>query len=112
MSKWIASSIILLVPGQLSAASKIDEVVVFADRAKVKRVASTNCKDGAGTAVFEPLPAGLDARTLRGIGKSVVGVSSSIVSDGRPIDERAAKHQAERKKLQQDIAVVSNRRAL
>ena len=62
--------------------SKIDSVVVFADRAKVTRAMSVECKDGVAGAVFEPLPYTLDVRTLRGEAKggTAIGVSSSELS--------------------------------
>ena len=108
MQKLIALSLILFLPAVSWGASKIDEVVVYADRAKVKRVATAKCSGGAGTAVFEPLPATLDVRTLRGEGPSVIGVSSAIVSDGEPIDERAKKLKAEIQGLQDQVNLTNS----
>jgi uncharacterized protein (TIGR02231 family) len=111
MRRLIAVLTISALPIQAWAKSKIEEVVIFADRAKVTRLASTRCQGGSAAAIFEPLPASLDVRTLRGEGAMVIGVSSSMVSDREPVDERAKKLRAELEQLQDLINEKSSAQA-
>ena len=80
--------------------SHISQVTVYADRAEVTRSRQALCKAGTGTALFANLPAGLDARSLRGEvpkGAQVIGVSSRHIE----LDEQA--REPERQKLSAQI---------
>lgn len=98
-----------LLPAEGWAASKIDSVVVFADRAKVTRVATAKCVKGTASARFEHLPMQLDVRTLRGDarGGTAIGVSSTVITETEPVDERAKELEREQKTVQEQIAAVN-----
>jgi uncharacterized protein (TIGR02231 family) len=49
-----------------SAGSRVQKVIVFADRAEVTRQQTATCQSGTAAAVFQALPDAIDARTLRG----------------------------------------------
>jgi uncharacterized protein (TIGR02231 family) len=93
--------------------SKIDAVVVFADRAKVTRVTSADCTNGVANAVFEPLPISLDVRTLRGDAKggTAIGVASSEISDEGALTGKAKELVEESKSLSEKVLAKQNERA-
>lgn len=78
--------------------SKVDEVVVFTDRAEVTRTMKAPCKSGKAVAAFENLPATLDARTLRSDpsdGSRALGVTSELKTKTESVDERVKKLEKE-----------------
>jgi len=67
-----------------AADGAVDSVVVFADRARVTRARAARCDGGTARVTFDPLPAALDARTLRGDARDrgeVIGVTSTLVNE-------------------------------
>ncbi len=95
-SVWGLLSTALLntaLPASASAASKIEEVVVFADRAEITRGRTIDCAQNKGVAIFEHLPQSLDVRTLRPDtrGGEVIGTSSSLVFLEESSDAKVAK---------------------
>lgn len=91
----------------ITAQSKVESVVVFADRAEVTRAATATCKGTAIAVPFDPLPMELDVRTLRGEvdGRPAIGVSSDVVEDATPVDERSKALNAEVELLRNAIAI-------
>jgi uncharacterized protein (TIGR02231 family) len=82
---------------------KIDAVVVFSDRARVTRTRAARCEHGKAAALFEHLPDGLDARTLRGEVREaaeVIGLASDRVGTEEPADPRARAIEGERLKVE------------
>lgn len=106
---WMMTLVSLL-PGKGWAASKIESVVVFADRAKVTRVAGAQCEGGTASASFDRLPMQLDVRTLRGDarGGTAIGVSSSVITETEPADERAKDLERKQEEVQTQIAAVND----
>ncbi len=78
MKKYIVATVSLFLSSSAFAESKIDQVVVFADRAEVTRVSTIGCKNRRAVAKFSPLPISIDARTLRAESKNaeVIGLVS------------------------------------
>jgi uncharacterized protein (TIGR02231 family) len=90
----------------------IDRVVVFADRAEVRRVAQAPCKGDAGEVAFANLPASLDVRTLRAEtseGAVAVGVAVRTQERRTAADPRVKELQDEVRALEQEI--VNRQRA-
>jgi len=69
------------------AATPVDSVVVFADRAEVTRSGKAACKGGQATLDFAPLPMTLDERTLRA---SASGQASALGVTARVVEPEAA----------------------
>jgi uncharacterized protein (TIGR02231 family) len=89
-----------------AGAGAIDSVVVFADRARVTRARAARCEHGTAQAVFERLPASLDARTLRGEVREaadVIGLGSDVVNEQEASDARARELEARQRKLETEI---------
>jgi uncharacterized protein (TIGR02231 family) len=76
---------------------RIDRVVVFADRAEVRRQATARCEGDAAGVVFSDLPASLDPRALRAeaTGAEPVGVATNRVEQTEATDERVRALQEE-----------------
>lgn len=98
-------------PGQGGHVDHIEHVVVFADRAEVRRAAPARCDDDAVAVVFADLPASLDARTLRAEAKgaSPVGVAVNRVEETEATDERVRALQGELRTV--DTAIATRQRA-
>lgn len=64
----------------IKAESKITAVTVYSDRAKITRVAEVDVPKGAHTVVFENMPRGLYADSLRAEGSSRVSVTFGAVA--------------------------------
>ncbi len=93
------------IPAAAQNTSKIDRVVVFADRAEVMRSAIGRCEGGTANVAFVGLPDAIDVRTLRGEADGdvvVVGVSSSSEALVESLD-------AEVKKLVDAIQVLQDK---
>jgi uncharacterized protein (TIGR02231 family) len=116
---WLAllvASAGAIAPGAARAAGEgaVDEVVVFADRARVTRTRVAKCEAGRARAAFEGLPATLDARTLRGDVREaaeVVGVSTGDVHQASAPDARVAALEAELRKVDASIRAEEARQA-
>ena len=102
----------VLVPRRASASpaspsdSRIESVVVFPDRARVTRVRTARCEDGAARAVFERLPGSLDARTLRGEVREaaeVIGIGSVEVNEREAADARVRGLAAEQERIETEL---------
>ena len=114
---WGLTGLLLGGPGW--AASEIQTVVVFADRAEVTRARIVPCKNGRAEGRFSELSVQLDVRTLRGRGSSrarVLGTSHRTVTlDGDPKGrqgELQVEHQAVLDRitgLQAELAVLEDR---
>ncbi len=92
-------------------ANRVDDVLVYADRAQVTRTTAVACR-GDGLASFDGLPLSLDVRTLRAHaeGASVLGVTSERVQLEEDWDERVRKLRRERDEL--DAALYAHDQAL
>lgn len=85
-----------------AANSRVDSVVVYADRAQVTRVGTATCKSGKAEVVFDGLPTQLDERTLRGVARGkakVVGVTTRIHPVEEDVDARVVE-------IRKDITAV------
>jgi uncharacterized protein (TIGR02231 family) len=119
----LALAVVWAVPGVRAAAGadaaaaradKIDAVVVFSDRARVTRTRAARCEHGRAAALFERLPDGLDARTLRGEVREaaeVIGLATDRAASDEPTDPRARSLEAERRKAEAAIRAAESRRA-
>ena len=89
----------------------VDRVVVFADRAEVRRAATARCGNEAVAVTFADLPAALDVRTLRAEAKGAdpVGVATNRVEQTAATDERVRALQDELRTV--DVAIESRERA-
>src|SRR5262249_3808827 len=70
---------------------RIDSVLVFPDRAEITRIRSAACRDDKTQAVFERLPIGLDALTLRAgtrDGGEAIGLQSETDEQNESVEER------------------------
>jgi len=87
----------MLVAAQVAAPSKIEQVVVYADRAEVARTLSAKCEGGAALAVFEGLPETLLRRTLRGRARTgvAIGTTAAMVEGQEVVGEQARLLEAE-----------------
>ena len=97
-----------------SAESKVDKVVVFADRAEVTRTQTVACTAGKASATFERLPDAVDQRTLRGItdkSAEVVGVSSERERLTAKLDARVQKIDDEIEKITLALRALGRARA-
>jgi uncharacterized protein (TIGR02231 family) len=93
-------------------AGEVDAVVVFADRAKVTRLASARCERGVARATFDRLASALDARTLRGevVGEGeVIGLASDVVNVEASPEVRSRDLREERQKLETELAANETR---
>ena len=75
------------------AATPVDRVVVFSDRAEVTRLGTASCQGDKATLTFSPLPLSLDERTLRAeaSGEAVaLGVTARVVPREEPDDSEVA----------------------
>lgn len=101
----LASGLAGAAPGTAGGGA-VDSVVVFPDRARVTRVASTRCENGMARARFERLPVSLDARTLRGEVREpaeLIGVTSETINEEQAAEPRARELTAELHKVQAEI---------
>jgi hypothetical protein len=76
------------------------------DRARVTRVRTARCEDGAARAVFERLPGSLDARTLRGEVREaaeVIGIGSVEVNEREAADARVRGLAAEQERIETEL---------
>ncbi|RME21214.1 MAG: mucoidy inhibitor MuiA family protein [Deltaproteobacteria bacterium] len=106
--------VIALFATQASAGSRVDRVVVFADRAEVTRVTEAKCSAGKAKAVFKMLPVGIDVRTLRAEAAGsarALGTSFRKVTLEHQLNERARKLELGIRKLDDEIRMVDERRA-
>lgn len=90
----------------------VSKVTVYADRAQVIRQGQGRCSAGKSEIRFENLPSGLDARTLRAqaVGKGlVIGLSHRQEVMGAEHDERVKSLREQIQKLQDELAVLSQR---
>jgi uncharacterized protein (TIGR02231 family) len=92
-------------------ADQVDRVVVFADRAEVRRTASVRCDEDGVVVAFADLPATLDARTLRAEATNAtpVGVATTQTEQSAPSDDRVRALQEELRTV--DIAIAARERA-
>jgi uncharacterized protein (TIGR02231 family) len=97
--------------GRVDRLDRVDRVVVFADRAEVRRVATARCDGDAVAVVFADLPSALDGRTLRAEAKGAeaVGVSTTRVERTASADERVRALQDELRAV--DVAIATRQRA-
>ena len=105
-----------------SAPSTIDRVVLMPDRAEVVRRQTVPCRNGTADLIFEPLPAALDARTLRaqaGGQTEVLGIrheskrtERAVGDDAEAIRKQrvAADEQAVRLQMRQEALSARNER--
>ncbi len=103
------SSTTALAQAPAPEASRVERVVVFADRAEVTRVATARCTGGAAAAVFAGLPTSIDPRTLRGEadgGAVFVGVSTKSTALVEALDERVKSTQTEAQTVDDEIAAL------
>ncbi len=92
--------------------SSIDRIVVLSDRAEVVRVATAPCTDRTAEIDFEPLPSGIDARTLRAESEGtteVLGVRYETIRLERAARDEAARLEREKVTLRQEGAVLKHR---
>lgn len=87
---FIAAVVVVSAPvaAQIDS-SRIERVVVFADRAEVTRTAVGRCEGGTATVRFSALPDAIDIRTLRGDADGdvvVVGVAIEAVALAESLD--------------------------
>jgi len=113
----VAAPLLLLLVASADAAPQpgaVDSVVVFVDRARVTRARSVRCEHGAAQAVFERLPASLDARTLRGEVREaadVIGLATELVNEAQAADERARALEARQRTLEGELRAEEQRKA-
>ncbi len=96
----------------LPAASSVDQVVVFADRADIRRVQKAKCQGGTAQAVFEKLPVNTDLRTLRGGAAppaKALGVSSERVVQTEAQTKEAQDLEAELRTTQAELTKLLTR---
>lgn len=96
------------------AATPVDEVTVFADRAEVTRRAQAACAAQTQRVTFVGLPTTIDVRTLRAEARGraeVDGVSHRTVQVEQSVDARRAKLEAERDELHDERKAIEARLA-
>ena len=96
----------------VTAPSTIDRVVVLSDRAEVIRQGQTDCRQGTADIVFEPLPYGLDVRTLRadaGRSTRVLGLRHETVELTTAANAEAARLEKEQVNLQDEQRALDHR---
>lgn len=97
-----------------AAATPVEQVVVFSDRAEVTRKANAACAGKSQRVTFSGLPTTMDVRTLRAeaAGRaSVDGVTSRVVQLEESVDERRAKLEAERDRLYDERGALEDQLA-
>jgi uncharacterized protein (TIGR02231 family) len=108
----------VVVAGALPAAATpaarvdhVDRVVVFADRAEVRRAATARCDAGAVAVLFPDLPPSFDPRTVRAeaTGGDAVGVATTRVEQAEAVDDRVRALQDELRGV--DVAIGDRQRA-
>ncbi|MCA9549200.1 MAG: mucoidy inhibitor MuiA family protein [Myxococcales bacterium] len=105
----LATQLILTMAAAGPAASPVDRVTVFSDRAEVTRVLRGTCKGESQGFTFNGLPTSLDARTLRGeaTGRAVVeGLTSRVVPVEENTDDRRVALARELDKLGDDMKAI------
>lgn len=110
----VVTALSLPAQAQADVGSRIERVVVFADRAEVTRVSTARCSGGAGATVFAGLPTSIDPRTLRGEadgGAIFVGVSTKNTALIEDRDERVRTLSTEVQQIDDDIAALQRAQA-
>jgi uncharacterized protein (TIGR02231 family) len=106
-------AVLAAAPARAAApAGEVDAVVVFADRAKVTRLAAARCEHGIAQATFERLAATLDPRTLRGDvaeKADVIGLASDVAHEAVPPESRAKALRNEQEKVEADLQANETR---
>jgi uncharacterized protein (TIGR02231 family) len=95
-------------------AGEVDAVVVFADRAKVTRLAAARCEHGVAQATFARLAATLDPRTLRGDVQGegeVIGLASEVVHEAASRETRTKTLRDEQEKIEGELKSNETRAA-
>ncbi len=109
----LAALFAAVAPARAAApAGQIDAVVVFADRAKVTRLAAARCEQGVARATFDRLAATLDPRTLRGdvLEKAdVIGLGSDVAHEAEPPETRAKALRDQQEKLEGELRANGTR---
>ncbi|MFH1807374.1 MAG: mucoidy inhibitor MuiA family protein [Pseudomonadota bacterium] len=98
-----------------AASSRVEQVVVFADRAEVTRRSSAPCQGDVASVAFPGLPSELDVRTLRAsaAGKAeALGVTSRVHPLEEDADLKVRELRQEIRALDRALAEIADRRAV